>query len=306
MDVTFLNGIYHVKTESMLKEDDFNSLKRLGKSLFFRYLKTKDYGLNSNYESIDKIIEKELLNVKEELDGTTEDNLITDVFYLDNDLTNMKIVFKEISEGVKATNYNNLSRFSKPALTEFFKHGNLKLFESEHQNLFIAINKIDLSLELQDYLQALEKVTYNYYSDITKNNKKYYPLYLYLENKKVINNLITFLKFKNRKEPIDKLLNALLVEDIIGIDVWKDLYLKYKQEVFNKLLIYFNERIILAIDEFLNKGAIDDLTYELAAYLEDKIKMLSYDDNTIAPIIYYLHLKEQEALKVREYYYAKE
>lgn len=305
MDVGFLNGIYYVKTESMLKEDDFNTLKRLGRSLFFRYLKTKDYGLNSNYETIDKIIEKELLNVIEELNNTTNNHLITDAFFIDNTLTNIKIAYKEVRENVVAKNFSTLSRVNKEALLEFFKYGNLKLLPLEHQELFKEINKIDLSHEIQNYLQAVEKVTYNYYSRIIKQDKKYDCLNDYLEQKKVINNLLTFLKFKKRNENINELKDALLEENIIGIDTWLDIYSKNKNEVANKLFIYFNERILTAIDIFLNEGKIDELEEELTEYLTDKIKILSYNSDTLGPIIYYLHLKVEESLKVREYYYEK-
>lgn len=303
MDLNFLNGIYYVKTENMLKEDDFNTLKRLGRPLFFKYLKTKDYGFNSGYLTIDNIIEKELLNTKIELDLTARNNLITDVFYVDNDLTNMKIVYKEIHEGIKSNNFTELSRFEKEALEQFFKYGNLKVLPSEHKELFKSINKIPRDLKLQNYLQELEKVTYNYYTKLTKSKKGYHVLFKYLELKKVINNLLTFIKFKNRDESLEKLKDALLEESIVGIEEFSLMYLNSNNDILNKLLIYFPNHLTEAIHDYIKTLDTEELDLSISLYLTDEIKSLSYNSDTLGPILYYLHLKELEALRVREFYY---
>ncbi|HHT55470.1 MAG TPA: V-type ATPase subunit [Acholeplasma sp.] len=304
MDLNFLNGIYYVKTENMLNEDDFNALKRLDEKLFIRYLRTKSYGFNSGYLNIESIIEQEFLNVKEELDKITKSNFITDIFYLEEDLTNMKIVYKEVFYKVKSNTFSKMGRFSKEALEQFFKYGNMKLLPKEYEEMFKEINKIKEE-DLQDYLQELERVVFNFYTNFSKSNKKYQVFFNYLEYKKVMDNLKTFLKFKNRNESIEKLKKALLDEEIVGRAVWIDLYNEYNNTILNKLATYFNEGIVAASDEFLNKGNNTDLRKETLNYKTELLKLTSYNNETYAPILYYLHLKQLESYKVRELYYAK-
>ena len=303
MDLEFLNGIYHVKTGNILTEDDFNTLKRLGRPMFFRYLRTKDYGHNSGYESIEKIIETELCNVRVELDQTANDNLISDIFFMENDLTNMKIIYKEVATGIKGSNFSRLRRFDQDALYEFFKYGNYKMLPKEHEELFKAINLIPLDYEIQDYLQALEKVTFNYYTKLAKSKKVYKALVEYLELKKGINNLLTLLKFKYKKANIDLFSNALLEETYVGKDIWLAIYESSNRVILDKLSLYFNVQLTEAISNYIDNHDIEEFRIELSKYVYENIKYLSYNSNTIGPIIYYLYLKEIESLKVRELYY---
>lgn len=304
MDLNFLNGIYYVKTENMLNEDDFNALKRLDEKLFLRYLRTKSYGFNSGYLNIDSIIEQEFLNIKKELDEITNSNIISDIFYLEEDLTNMKIVYKEVFYKAKSSNFSKLGRFSREALEQFFKYGNLKLLPKEYELMFKEINSIKEE-DLQEYLQELERVVFNFYTNYVKSNKKYKVFYNYLEYKKVVDNLKTFLKFKNRNESINKLEKALLDEEIVGRAVWIDLYNEYNNAILNKLAVYFNEEIIDAAEDFLNNSSNADLRKETLGYKTAVLREKSYDSETYAPILYYLHLKQLESYKVRELYYAK-
>src|SRR5690554_493441 len=288
----------------MLNEDDFNALKRLDEKMFLRYLRTKSYGFNSGYINIDTIIEQEFLNVKKELDEITNSNIISDIFYLEEDLTNMKIVYKEVFYNAKANNFSKMGRFSKEALEQFFKYGNLKLLPKEYEEMFKEINGI-FEEDLQDYLQELERVVFNFYTNYVKSNKKYKVFYNYLEYKKVVGNLKTFLKFKNRNESINKLKKALLDEEIVGRAVWIDLYNEYNNTILNKLATYFNERIVDAAEDFLLNGNNEGLRRETLDYKTDVLREKSYDSETYAPILYYLHLKQIESYKVRELYYAK-
>lgn len=303
MELDFLNGMYHTKINNILTDDDFNTLRRVGRQRFFRYLKTKDFGRNSTYKSIDEIIERDLYNAKEELDSNAKDNFITDIFFLENDLTNMKIIYKEVETGIKANNFSNLNRFEKDALYEFFKHGNYKLLPKEHEQLFIEINKIPLDYEIQDFLQALEVVTYNYYSDLARSKKVYLGLSKLLEFNKAMSNLRTFLKFRHKGETLEKLKISLLEESFIGIDVFIHIYNKNNLEVVNKLMLYFSANLTNAISEYLTNHNMSELRPALKAFEQNFVKELSYDDKSLGPVLYYLYMKDIQGKKVRELYY---
>lgn len=304
LDLNYINGIYYLKTEYILNDDDFNVLKRSDKERFIRYLRSKSYGFNSGYKDVDSIIRKEFSNIKEELDSIVNNTLVTDIFFFEEDITNMKLIYKEVMYNQKTAFYSDLGRFSKEALVEFFKFGNLKLIPSNYHPLFIQISKI-VELDLQEYLQRLEKVVNNFYTDFAKSNNKYKILYEYLEIKKSHDNLKTFMKFKKRNEKIENLEKALLKEDQIGIKTWVSLYTESNNNILNKLRLYFNNKIVESIKDFLQTGNNVHLRYELENIKADYLKSKSYDSETLAPIVYYLYLKLLESRKVREIYYEK-
>ena len=307
MELGFLNSVYYVKTESLLSDDDFNALKRLEKSLFFRYLKTKDYGYGSKYEELDEIIAQELINTQNEINKILDDTLLTDSFYILHNITNIKIVYKSIKYDTEITNFDNVSSFNKEAIFQALKYQNYKLLPENVIPLFEAINKIDSS-NIQFALQEIELLTYRFYEDLinqSKYKKQYRALIDYIELEKTISNLTTFLRLRKRNEKISKLEKSLFENKFITKDVWLEIYNKNDRDVINKLHIYFNEELTNAIRVFLDNNDTNKLDQAITKYQTEQIKILSYDDNTVGPIVYYLYLKQLETLKVRKLYYAK-
>ncbi|VEU80141.1 V-type ATPase subunit [Haploplasma axanthum] len=304
MDINFLNGVYNVKVDSMLSDDDFNTLKRLEKSLFFKYLKTKDYGFGSKYHSLDEIIAQEIINTKLELESYTDEKIISFVFYLEHDLTNIKIVFKELKYNVVSTMYDNVGNFPNEALHQFFKYDNKALLPNEVYELFDRIKLID-SKNIQETLQNIEKCVYDFYDEYLNKKKTYYPLKAYLEYDKVVSNLKTLLRLRNRNTSLNDFKDALLNESIVGIDNWVNAYELPEREMVNKLSMYFDDFVIDGINDFLKNNDANELEYVFLDYYDEKLKELTYDDNSIAAILYYLHLKRVETFKLREMYYEK-
>ncbi|MDY0277640.1 MAG: V-type ATPase subunit [Acholeplasma sp.] len=307
MDLGFLNGVYYVKTESMLNEDDFNTLKRLEKNLFFKYLKTRDYGFGSKYVSLDKIIEQELLNVRTEVEGFIDNKLLTNVFYLKTDLTNIKIVYKSVRYDTEIRSFDESGSFSKDALVQAFKYNNTNFIPIEIKPLIeklIKINDFDTKISLQQ----IERTTYETYLELIsklKDKALKKILHDYLKWSITIQNLETFLKIKVQSGSIERLQEALIEDEIISVNTWGHLIDSSNKEVLEKLYVHFNKDVVTAIEDFLSTLDYSEVEKEMTQFFLEVIKKNSYDSNTYGPVIYYLYLKELEALKVRRMYYGK-
>lgn len=307
MELGFLNGVYYIKSESLLSDDDYNALKRLERSLFFKYLKTKDYGYGSKYDSLDNIISKEMSNVIEELIKNSRETLITDVFFVNHNLTNMKIIYKSINFDLPVNNFDLVGSFSKEALEQFFKYNNDKLISEYARPLFNQISKIKKS-DIRQELQEMERLTYDFYEQLIindKNSKIYKPLYDYFNFQKGLSNLTTFLRLKIRNEDINKLREGLIEENFIGSAVFLEIFEKSNKEIITKLGLYLNTELIDAIENLLNNYELKKFKLAVYKFQKEYIKTLSYDASKVGPIVYFLFLKELETLKVRELYYAK-
>lgn len=304
MDIGFLNGIYYVKTESMLNEDDFNALKRLDKTLFFKYLKTRHYGYRSKYSFLEEIIVQEMINVKEELNALTKSNVLANIIYASHDIANIKIVYKSVKYDMPIATYDRVGSLSIELLIQFFKHDNERLLPNELKPLFASIKKIE-SPHTQIVLQEIEKKVYDFYEESIKNKKIYKPLYKYLKLQKVIKNLKTLLKLRTKEASIESFQQAILEEDVIGRVAWLDLFEYNHNDFMNKLFVLFDEEIVGGVQDFITTDNPKYLNEVLSNYLSEKLKVFSYDYETVGPIIYYLYLKEIEMMKVRALYYDK-
>lgn len=302
MNLKYLNGIYQAKTTSLLSDDEFNALENLDNKDFFKYLKNKNYGINSDYENIDSLLEKEAIQVRKELDQLTESNLIGDVLFLNNDLNNFKIVYKSNKYDMPIENYDQVSRYSKESLVQYVKFDNKNLINDNDLKLLERVYNVSES-NIKEELQTLEKNAYNYFYD--KIKRKYKPLVEYIEIKNFINNLMTFLKLRTRKVGISQLNNALLHQSIFPIKEWEALYDESDEKILDKISLQYYGKLTEAVKNYFDNNDASLLDESADLVISELVQNLSYNHNDIGPIISYIYLKQKEIDKLRRLYYAR-
>jgi len=305
MDINFLNGIYSVKTDLILSDDDYNTLKKIDKSLFFKYLKTKDYGFKSNYKKFDNLIESEIASVKLELSSFEKMDLLMAIFYIEHDLINIKIVYKNVKYNIENNHFDVLGNLKFDAIFQAFKNDNFGLLPEFIRKLFMKFNEIKPS-NIQNELQEIEKLTYDFYTNYLRAKKDDFSKMLleFFEYEKAISNLRTFLRLRKRKLESQNLKNALLNENIVGISNWVDAYDLGDYQFIDKISSYFSLYLIDAVSIFLKNNNAYLLEKTLLKYLSEKTLELSYAE-TGGIILHYLHLKKEESFMLRELYYEK-
>lgn len=302
MDINFLNGIYYIKAESLLGEDDFNALKRFDKNLFLKYLKTRNFGYRSKYSFLEEVVVQEVINVKEELLSLTQDAFLKDAIYCEHDITNIKMAYKSVKYNIPMATYDRIGSLSVEALLEFFKNGNDKLIPEYLRNLLSSFKESD---DTKEYMQEIERKCYDFYEEQAKKKKIYRPMYTYLQLQKVAKNVQTLLKLRIRQADLETFKDAILIEEQIGINNWYELYELSDQELIDKIYILFDEKMASGVEDFIKTRDPNYFNDVLIQYLEMNLKVLSYDYDSVGPIIYYLFLKNLEIMKVRTLYYDK-
>lgn len=300
MNKLFLNGVYQAKMSNLLSKDTFENLKALSGNAFLNYLKELSFGANSNYEHLEDVFKYENKALKTEVNSLSETNIFSDIFYLKNDLTNIKIVYKSIYYDVLIDDYDQNSKFSIDALTEFFKRDNDALIKDSDLEVLKTIKNIKAN-SLKKSLEEIEKTYYLHYLNKAKAFDK--SLYNYLAFKVVINNLLVFLKLKARNASLDLLKSLLLPEDFVGIDMWLELFVANEQQITNFFTNNFYGQLLPGISEYFDNGSVKLIKENLNNYFKNLLLELSYDNNTLGSVTYYLYLKEVEINNVRRSYY---
>lgn len=300
MNKLFLNGVYQAKMSNLLSKDTFENLKALSGNAFLNYLKELSFGANSNYEHLEDVFKYENKALKTEVNSLSETNIFSDIFYLKNDLTNIKIVYKSIYYDVLIDDFDQNSKFSVDALTEFFKRDNDALIKDSDLEVLKTIKNIKAN-SLKKSLEEIEKTYYLHYLNKAKAFDK--SLYNYLAFKVVINNLLVFLKLKARNASLDLLKSLLLPEDFVGIDMWLELFVANEQQITNFFTNNFYGQLLPGISEYFDNGSVKLIKENLNNYFKNLLLELSYDNNTLGSVTYYLYLKEVEINNVRRSYY---
>lgn len=298
MNTIYLNGIYQAKSENLINIDNIKNLDKLN---LINHLKNIDYGSGSKYQSFDDILNYELKNIREELKELSNSNLIGDIFYLDEDLTNIKIAYKSVFYNIKNERASLVSRFDVEHLIEFFKTNN---------DAFIHLDDLEIFLQMKDVQgenlkEVLERIEVLYYDYIYQLAKKELPFVIeYIETRNFNRNFLTFLKFKHRKDSAENLKVLLLPQNSFDKFSWLELFELSNDQIVERLNSVYFGLVEESLKDFFETNDIDSLKHVLSERLTEVGLKISYNLDSAGAVFYYLKLKENEINNLRWLYYA--
>lgn len=297
MNKIYLSGIYQAKHENLIKKAQVDSLN---KEELINYLKNINYGNGTNYQLLSNILDYELKNVREELNSLSNSNLIGDIFFLKEDLINIKIVYKSIYYNTEIEDYSIVSRFDVNGLEEFFKRGNDSFINTDDLDVFLKLKDVTGD-SLKERLEKIEKIYFTYIYNLTKNNLNEFLPYINAVN--FNNNLLTFLKLRNRNDNKEYLKDLLLKQNVFDNSFFVDLFDKTNEQITEALNTVYFGNLKEGLEHFFITKNTNILENELTNALTDISQNISYNLNTLGPVLYYLHLKRNEVNDIRWLYY---
>lgn len=300
MNKLYLNGIYQAKSSSIYDDDIFDNLRQLNNEQLFEYLKNDNYGIGSDYNNIDSVIYQELINIRKELESLSGTKLLGDIFYMNSDLINIKIVIKSLEYDLPIENFDPLSKFKIDALVEFFKNGNKSLIQEEDLKILTILSELE-SVNIKQQLEMIEKTYFDYYYNLVKN--KFPELLVYLDTNNFSRNLLNFIKVRNRNGSKEELESLLLEQSVFDKNNFLDLLNDSNDDVVKTLELYYDGKLVNGLTEFFNGGTLNKLEEAINEVTKDIMQNLNYNHQTLGPVYYYLYLKNYEANKIRGVYY---
>lgn len=296
MNKTYLGGIYQAKHENLINKQ---SIENLNKNELINYLKNLNYGNGSNYELLSNILDFELKNIREELNSLSGSNLIGDIFFMKEDLVNIKIAYKSVYYNVDAENSSIVSRFDVSNLIEFFKRNNDSFIKTNDLDVFLKLKEVDGTLK--ERLELLEKIYFSHIYNLVNNNLP--ELKDYIDASNFNNNLLTFLKLRNRNDNKEYLNELLLNQSLFDNSFFIELFDKTNDQVTEALNTVYFGKLEEGLEHFFLTKNTNILENALFESLKDVALNLSYNLNTVGPVLYYLHLKKNEVMNIRWLYY---
>lgn len=300
MNKLYLNGIYKAKSSDLISLDSFDNLKKLNGEEFIDYLKEISYVSGDNKFTIEDSFAYQANNLKDEINQLSNNKLFSNIFYLNNDLTNIKIAYKSTKFDIPVESVDHLSKYSLEALIEFFKHDNKSLIEEDDLEILSLIKDIN-EVSMKKSLEKLEKLYFEYYYNQVKNFDN--SLKLYLEYKMFVNNLKLFLKLKHRNSNIELLKELLMVESFINIDQWLELFESTNDQVISYFNNNFYGKLKDGVASYFNERTLSLLNENLNEYLDELLLNTSFNSKELGSVTYYMYLKELEMKKLRRLYY---
>lgn len=302
MNKTFLNGFYQAKTTNLIPFDSYFNLNKLQGKEFLEYLKNNNIGLGSTYANIDEVLNQDLLNVREELNSLTKLSIFGNVFFMDHDLTNFKIIYKSIKYDLAIDELDLVGKFRGEELIQFFKYDNNLLIDQEDLKVLILI-KDNLTGNIKVDLELIESIYYNYYYNLVKED--YPSLEAFLGYKRFVNNLNLLFKFRLKDESLLNFSNLLLAEKHVDKDTWINLYTKTEEEIISYFELKFYGKLVPGIKKYFSDKTLTELIKNINEVNDDIITKISFDKNNLGSLVSYIHLKLKENNSLRWSYYEK-
>lgn len=301
MNYTYVNSQIKVIEEKILKRNDFLKLAKVPKNTFLKNLVDLGYGSLEN--SLEKMINRELSNVKEYLDLVSPNKEFTDLFFLTNDAINIKYLYKlKIFKLRDAHMFLNRGKFTEEELR-------LAIFENEYSNidkssitLFKEIEKSVKDINDPRILSGkIDAVIYEYCLNkikLTFNE----PLNAYFKTAIDFSNILSFIRIKNLDWAFNENKEMFVRGGNFKLDFIESLFTLTKEDVIRNLNPYYDEKLSNVLKEYSKNNNLNILELKLANLQLNLMRQYKDDSFGIGIIMYYYLKKLAEAKNIRYVY----
>lgn len=301
MDYTYINGQLKVIEENILDSDDFLKLAKAPKDIFLKTL--IDLGYGNLAESVEEVIQNELTSVKEFYDTVTPNKELTDLFFLVNDLVNIKYFYKIKVFGLKdIDNFQENGVFTKDELVSVILDNDYSKIVKEYHKFFKKIEKNIQGVNNPRILSA--KIDATFFEFILDNLKVKMnaPLSTYYKTLIDIKNIITYVRVKNLNWKFIDNKELFIKGGSINLEVIKTLFDLKEDEVVRKLNTYYDEKISAILKDYFSDKDLTKLEIKLNNLLLNRMKVFEDDAFGIGIMLYYYLKKLAEADNIRYTY----
>ena len=246
----------------------------------------------------EKMIERELTAMREEVRELSPEPEITDLFLLESDVMNLKALIKArlLNQGDIAWQPGGL--FDREALQKAVLEQDYALLPADMaQELNDLEKRLAVSVEPQLISIALDRAYLKHALNATAKNK---PFHHYFLAKADFDNVLTFLRVRAMGGGKGMLKDVLLVEGGIPLRAFSEGY-EFSVEGYGKIVekSVCRREIAAALDKMYGTGSIGEVEKARDNYLMSLISAHKYDALTLFPVVGYIIAKEREAQNVR-------
>ena len=246
----------------------------------------------------EKMIERELIAMREEIKSLSPEPAITDLFLLQSDVMNLKTLIKARLLDQKDVTWQAGGLYEREALEKAVSEQDYSLLPADMVPELTALEKrLATSVEPQLISIALDRAYLRHALKTTEKNKAFSH---YFKAKADFDNVLTLLRVRAMGGGRGMLRDVLLVEGGIPFKAFYEGY-DLSVEGFGKIVesSVCRRPLAAALDHMYGTGNIGEVEKARDNYLMSLIAAHRHDAMSLYPVVGYILAKEREAQNVR-------
>lgn len=246
----------------------------------------------------ERMIERELIAMREEVKSLSPEPAITDLFLLQTDVMNLKTLIKGRLLDQKDVSWQFGGLYDREQLEKAVAEQDYSFLPQDMAAELMTLEKrLTVSVEPQLISIALDRAYLRHALKTTEKNKAFSH---YFMAKADFDNVLTFLRVRAMGGGRGQLRDVLLVEGGIPFKAFFEGY-DLSAEGFGRMVesSVCRRELAAALDKMYGTGSIGEVEKARDNYLMSLIAAHRHDAMSLYPVVGYILAKEREAQNVR-------
>lgn len=246
----------------------------------------------------ERMIERELIAMREEVKSLSPEPAITDLFLLQTDVMNLKTLIKGRLLDQKDVSWQFGGLYDREQLEKAVAEQDYSFLPQDMAAELMTLEKrLTVSVEPQLISIALDRAYLRHALKTTEKNKAFSH---YFKAKADFDNVLTFLRVRAMGGGRGMLKDVLLVEGGIPFKAFFEGY-DLSAEGFGRMVesSVCRRELAAALDKMYGTGSIGEVEKARDNYLMSLIAAHRHDAMSLYPVVGYILAKEREAQNVR-------
>lgn len=246
----------------------------------------------------ERMIERELIAMREEVKSLSPEPAITDLFLLQTDVMNLKTLIKGRLLDQKDVSWQFGGLYDREQLEKAVAEQDYSFLPQDMAAELMTLEKrLTVSVEPQLISIALDRAYLRHALKTTEKNKAFSH---YFMAKADFDNVLTFLRVRAMGSGRGQLRDVLLVEGGIPFKAFFEGY-DLSAEGFGRMVesSVCRRELAAALDKMYGTGSIGEVEKARDNYLMSLIAAHRHDAMSLYPVVGYILAKEREAQNVR-------
>ena len=300
MNYPYANGRIAAIDNDILDRTQLSKLLKTSKSDFVATLVDLGYGNNTD-GNLEDLINREISDTKVLLDEISPQKEFTDLFYLENDLINIKAIYKMKIFGYdNFSSFKSLGIFSREQVEKIILSNNFEGLSPEYKSLFTDINKVLEGIDNPRLISAkIDNAVYRFLLKILKKHQN--PiLKQYFQFRIDTANILTIIRAKRLGWEVEQCGEMFIDHGLISIeDLTKAFYANDLSKMFTT---YYQGKLDNGLKGYHDNDNVNRLEMYFDELILELMANYRYEAFSIGPIVYYFLKKQAEAKNIRLIY----
>ncbi len=300
MNYPYTSGIVKSLENKLLSREKLIKIKRTNADEFVKSLKELDYG-NPNATNLEELIRYEMKKVKDLIEELSPDSKLTNLFFLEQDDLNIKLLYKKLLFGVSSDSLlTDLGSIKEKKIKKIILGNDLSDLSKQEEKLFKELSQFPKeSISSKDLSIWIDKKVYEYALLCCHSNS---ILLKYYKQKIDNSNIMMMIRNKILNWSKEQFLSMIISKGNISKEVFEKIYELDDEKLLKEIADSCDEKVVKVLKKYFANKEFYKLENDLEQLLIEKISETKNDALNIGPLLYYYVAKNSEIKNIRMLY----